>query len=67
MEDTSEVNKIIDIGDFVRNMVEEWDLDQLMEYAMENLNDFYNKHNDIFEADYKLFLEDREAPDGLPL
>jgi len=50
-----------DIGEFVRIMVEEWDLDQLMNYAMENLNDFYNKHGDIFEVDYKLFMEDHKA------
>jgi len=61
MEDNLEVDKIIDMGDFVRDLVEEWDLDQLMEYAMENLNDFYNKHKDIFEEDYKLFMEDHEA------
>jgi len=67
MDDTSEVDKIIDIEDFVRVMVEEWELDQLMEYAMENLNDFYKKHKDIFEADYKVFLEDHEVPDDLPL
>ena len=61
MEDNSAVNQIMDIGDFVRELVEEWDLDQLMEYAMENLNDFYNKHKDIFEQDLKLFMEDHKA------
>ena len=59
MDDTS------DIGDFVRVVVEEWGLNQLMNYAIENLNDFYNQNKDIFEMDYKLFMADHSAPDYL--
>lgn len=64
-----EVNKLIkenkgmeiDVGDFVNELVEAWDIDQLIEYAQENLYDFYSKHPDILEKDYEQFMEDNKA------
>jgi hypothetical protein len=56
MEDTT-----IDIGKFVNELVEEWDIDQLIEYVEDNLYDFYRTHEEALKNDYKLFLEDHEA------
>ena len=50
-----------DLGYFVNDLVEEWEIDQLMEYAVENLMDFYGKHPDIEKEDFKLFMEDHSA------
>ena len=50
-----------DLGDFVKDLVEEWEVEQLMEYAEENLMEFYGKHPDIAVKDFKLFVEDHKA------
>ena len=51
----------IDIGDFVEELVESWEQDQLLEYCKDNLYDFYRKHKETLKKDYKLFMEDKEA------
>ena len=51
----------IDIGKFVNEMVEAWDIDQLIEYAEENLYDFYRTHEEALKNDYTLFMEDHSS------
>ena len=51
----------LDLAEFVRELVEEWDIDQLREYAMDNMYEFYRTHKQSLQNDYALFLEDQEA------
>ena len=54
-------NKFFDIAVFIDDLLESWDREQLMEFAFDNLYEFYKDHPESLEKDYKLFMEDNEA------
>lgn len=55
------MQKDFDLVVFVNELVESWDMEQLMEYAFENLYTYYKDHPETLAKDYALFDEDEQA------